>query len=247
MTRSRRRHTGATRPSAVPSPPCDDRTRPTASARFSTTCTRTRRSRSTITTRTPCSSPWRCRPRPPTRRSTRSRRRCSPRPTRPEQMSALGPERILAHIREVGLAPTKARNLWTAANQIIDAGGEVVPDWDFLESLAGRRAQDGERRDVTGLRRAGVPGRHPHPSARPPLGPVRRRQRRDAPSATSRRCSRPTRGTAATCRSSTSAASTARRSATTSTAVPDLLVRHVEAPDRCRAPATPARTASAAP
>lgn len=55
----------------------------------------------------------------------------------PERMSALGPERILAHIREVGLAPTKARNLWTAANQIIDAGGDLVPDWDFLESLAG--------------------------------------------------------------------------------------------------------------
>ena len=35
------------------------------------------------------------------------------------------------------MAPTKARNLWTAANQIIDAGGEVLPDWEFLESLAG--------------------------------------------------------------------------------------------------------------
>jgi len=55
----------------------------------------------------------------------------------PEKMVALGPEKILATIREVGLAPTKARNLWTAANQIVDAGGEVVPDWDFLESLAG--------------------------------------------------------------------------------------------------------------
>ncbi len=55
----------------------------------------------------------------------------------PEKMSALGPDRILAIIREIGLAPSKARNLWTAANQIIDAGGEVIPDWDFLESLAG--------------------------------------------------------------------------------------------------------------
>jgi endonuclease-3 len=55
----------------------------------------------------------------------------------PEQMVALGPERILEIIREIGLAPTKARNLWTAANQIIDAGGEVIPDWAFLESLAG--------------------------------------------------------------------------------------------------------------
>ena len=55
----------------------------------------------------------------------------------PEKMVELGPERILELIREVGLAPTKARNLWLAANQIIDAGGEVLPDWEFLESLAG--------------------------------------------------------------------------------------------------------------
>jgi Predicted EndoIII-related endonuclease len=55
----------------------------------------------------------------------------------PEKMVELGPERILELIREVGLAPTKAKNLWLAANQIIDAGGEVLPDWDFLESLAG--------------------------------------------------------------------------------------------------------------
>ena len=55
----------------------------------------------------------------------------------PEKMAALGPDRILELIREVGLAPSKAKNLWTAANQIIDAGGELYPDWDFLESLAG--------------------------------------------------------------------------------------------------------------
>jgi endonuclease-3 len=55
----------------------------------------------------------------------------------PEKMVELGPDRILEFIREVGLAPTKARNLWTAANQIVDAGGEVIADWEFLESLAG--------------------------------------------------------------------------------------------------------------
>jgi len=55
----------------------------------------------------------------------------------PEQMAALDPATIAGVIREVGLAPTKAKNIWTAANQIVDAGGEVVPDWDFLESLAG--------------------------------------------------------------------------------------------------------------
>jgi endonuclease-3 len=55
----------------------------------------------------------------------------------PEKMLALGPERILEVIRQIGLAPTKAKNLWLAAGQIVDAGGELVPDWEFLESLAG--------------------------------------------------------------------------------------------------------------
>jgi endonuclease-3 len=55
----------------------------------------------------------------------------------PEKMSALGPDRILELIREIGLAPTKAKNLWLAANQIIDAGGELIPTFEFLESLAG--------------------------------------------------------------------------------------------------------------
>lgn len=55
----------------------------------------------------------------------------------PAEMVALGPERIHELIREVGLAPTKARNLWLAANQIVDAGGELLADWVFLESLAG--------------------------------------------------------------------------------------------------------------
>jgi endonuclease-3 len=55
----------------------------------------------------------------------------------PEEMAALPPERILALIREVGLAPTKARNLSTAAHQIMEAGGDLLPDFAFLESLAG--------------------------------------------------------------------------------------------------------------
>ena len=52
-------------------------------------------------------------------------------------MSELSEEEILGYIRQVGLAPTKARNLSKMAFQILDAGGELLPDWDFLESLAG--------------------------------------------------------------------------------------------------------------
>ncbi|MEM9516125.1 MAG: endonuclease III [Actinomycetota bacterium] len=55
----------------------------------------------------------------------------------PEKMAALDPDKILELIRQIGLAPTKAKNLWLMANQIIDGGGEVIPDWEFLESLAG--------------------------------------------------------------------------------------------------------------
>ena len=55
----------------------------------------------------------------------------------PESMASLEVDRIHSIIREIGLAPTKARNLRRMAEQIIEDGGGVRPDWDFLESLAG--------------------------------------------------------------------------------------------------------------
>lgn len=55
----------------------------------------------------------------------------------PDEMATLSPEQILGHIRGLGLAPTKARNLSTMAHQIVDAGGELIPTFEFLESLAG--------------------------------------------------------------------------------------------------------------
>ena len=55
----------------------------------------------------------------------------------PEKMAKLEVEEIRSLIREVGLAPTKAKNLKKMANQIIESGGEIYPDWDFLEGLAG--------------------------------------------------------------------------------------------------------------
>ena len=54
----------------------------------------------------------------------------------PEKMSSLDTRTIQNLIREIGLAPTKAKNIKKMANQIIKAGG-LRPDWDFLESLAG--------------------------------------------------------------------------------------------------------------
>ncbi len=56
---------------------------------------------------------------------------------KPEKMADLDVETIRELIREIGLAPTKARNLKAAAEAILDAGGEVIDDWEFLESLPG--------------------------------------------------------------------------------------------------------------
>jgi endonuclease-3 len=54
----------------------------------------------------------------------------------PEKMAVLKVAKIQKLIREIGLAPTKAKNLKKMAEQIIDGGG-IRPDWDYLESLAG--------------------------------------------------------------------------------------------------------------
>tara|TARA_Y100000766_G_C18883421_1_gene594605 strand:+ start:1152 stop:1817 length:666 start_codon:yes stop_codon:yes gene_type:complete len=55
----------------------------------------------------------------------------------PVKMHALEVDQIQSIIREVGLAPTKAKNLKKMAEQIIESGGEIKPEWEFLESLAG--------------------------------------------------------------------------------------------------------------
>ena len=55
----------------------------------------------------------------------------------PKEMALLEVEEIRQIIRKIGLAPTKAKNLRRMAEQILEDGGEVRPDWEFLESLAG--------------------------------------------------------------------------------------------------------------
>ena len=54
----------------------------------------------------------------------------------PEAMADLELEIIKDTIKEIGLAPTKAKNLKKMAEQLLKSGG-MRPDWDFLESLAG--------------------------------------------------------------------------------------------------------------
>ena len=56
----------------------------------------------------------------------------------PEKMAQLEVTEIQEIIREIGLAPTKAKNLKRMAEQLItNFSGEVIPDWKALESLAG--------------------------------------------------------------------------------------------------------------
>ena len=54
----------------------------------------------------------------------------------PEKMSLLKEATIRDLIKQIGLAPTKSRNLKKMAQQLI-AGGGMRADWDYLESLAG--------------------------------------------------------------------------------------------------------------
>jgi len=56
----------------------------------------------------------------------------------PEAMAALVPEAIQALIREVGLAPQKARHLHRMAALLVERhGGQVPADFDALEALPG--------------------------------------------------------------------------------------------------------------
>ena len=54
----------------------------------------------------------------------------------PEKMSKLDVDTIQNIIKEIGLAPTKAKHLHKMAFQLIEGGG-VKEDWTYLESLAG--------------------------------------------------------------------------------------------------------------
>ena len=54
----------------------------------------------------------------------------------PEKMSVQNVKTIQKIIKEIGLAPTKAKNLKKMAVQLMEGGG-MRADWNYLESLAG--------------------------------------------------------------------------------------------------------------
>lgn len=56
----------------------------------------------------------------------------------PARMAALGVPRILGHIRQLGLAPTKAKNVQRLSELLIERhGGQVPKDMAALEALPG--------------------------------------------------------------------------------------------------------------
>ncbi|NNC38282.1 MAG: endonuclease III [Acidimicrobiales bacterium] len=56
----------------------------------------------------------------------------------PEKMLALGEEKLISHIKTIGLYKTKAKNVIAAAQRLVDVYGGIVPeDRDALESLPG--------------------------------------------------------------------------------------------------------------
>lgn len=56
----------------------------------------------------------------------------------PEAMAGLSPDEVLAIIRPLGLAPTKAKNLVALSRILVERhGGRVPQDWEALEALPG--------------------------------------------------------------------------------------------------------------
>jgi len=55
----------------------------------------------------------------------------------PEQMGRLSVEEILGHIRQLGLAPQKAKHIHRLSQMLIENGGEVPQTFEALEALPG--------------------------------------------------------------------------------------------------------------
>jgi endonuclease-3 len=98
----------------------------------------------------------------------------------PAAMAVLPPAEIERMIRSCGLAPAKAKAIHGLSEILRDQyGGSVPADMDALEALPGVGHKTASVVMGAGVRRARVPGRHAHPPARGPLGPLARRERRD--------------------------------------------------------------------
>ena len=88
----------------------------------------------------------------------------------PEAMAALGEDAILGHIRQLGLAKTKARNVHKLAHILVNVRQPGAFKLRGTGGIAWSGTQNRQRGDGSGLRSPGLSRRHTHPSARPALG-----------------------------------------------------------------------------
>ena len=95
----------------------------------------------------------------------------------PKQMAQLEVDEIREIIREIGLAPTKAKNLKKTAQMLQDQGGQVPSALYELEALPWCWPQDRAGCPGSGICHPRVSGRHPHSSSRHSLGADQRQER----------------------------------------------------------------------
>ncbi len=122
-----------------------------------------------LPTRSRCWSRWCCRRRRPMPGSTRRRRLCFALADTPAKMAALGEDRIRDLIKTIGLFRTKAKNVAMLAHILVSQhGGQVPRTREALESVTGRRPQDGECRAQYRVRRTHHRRRYAYLSRRQP-------------------------------------------------------------------------------
>lgn len=96
----------------------------------------------------------------------------------PAKMAALGVEKLKEYIKTIGLYNNKAKNVIAMSEILVrDYNGEVPEEQEKLESLPGRRPQNGQRFAQRMVRQADNGGRHPWFSALP-TGSISPRQNR---------------------------------------------------------------------
>jgi endonuclease III len=89
----------------------------------------------------------------------------------PAAMARLPVETIQAVIQPLGLAPQKAKAISELSRQLLERfDGRVPGELRGSGIAARRRAQDGQRRDGSGLRPSRFSRRYPHPPPGPTLG-----------------------------------------------------------------------------
>ena len=96
----------------------------------------------------------------------------------PSAMAQLEEQQILEHIRQLGLAKTKAKNVRRLAQLLLERhDGEVPQSFEALEALPGVGHKTASVVMFPGFRRTGLSSGYPYSPSGPALGTEQRRQR----------------------------------------------------------------------